>query len=262
MNKTTLSPSPSRHAHKPSPSAATEAAEEDQYEAGPLTEMVSNALRTQPLAATGSHDAPVLFRRIRDGVAFMGVGPSAGLLRIDEQRDKDWIARTWGLVQARNLYIAYPFKHPGNEKVAAACQALKALCNRSDVQRSGLPCDRDLLRLLMVLKAADEELAIGLQAQPPEFTRPQSVIFQNPLPIIDEMPVSPVRVPPLAVAHLTRTPASLTDRHASKRDSGAEQRSTPRVDALSRRSKTQDRSGQRLQRGSDGGADRNAPAPQ
>ncbi len=263
MNKTTLSPTPTRYAHKPSSSAATEAAEEDQYEAGPLTEMVGNALNTHPAAAAGSPDAPVLFRRVHDGVAFMGVGPSAGLLRIDEQRTKDWIARTWGLVQARNLYVAYPFKHPGNEKVAQACGKLKSLCNRSDVQRSGLPCDGNLLRLLMVLTAADQELASGLQAQPPEYTRrPQSVIFQNPLPIIDEVPASPPRVPPLSLAHLALTPASKTDRRASKRDSDAEQRSTPRVTALSRRSKTQDRSVQRLQPGSDGGADGNAPPPQ
>lgn len=86
--------------------------------------------------------------------------------------------------------------------------------------------------------------------------------FQNPLPTIEEVPASPPRVPPLAVAHLARTPASLTDRRASRRDEGREQRSTPRVTALSRRSKTHERSAPRPQPGSVGGAESNAPPPQ
>lgn len=189
MNKSsrTRPPQPLSHRSFTTP-AARSAAQEDQYDAGPLTEVVSASLKTaEANRPTGSGaDHPVLYRRTHDGVAHMGTGPSAGLVSIADQKEKAWSARTWGLVQARNLYIAYPHKHPDNPKVADACRELKALCNRPDVQRSGLPCDPSLLRLLMVLTAADEEQRVS--ATPPEYTRPTSPRFHNPLPGIPEAP--------------------------------------------------------------------------
>jgi len=207
MNRTSTSLASPRAARtSPSP-AAIDAAEEDQYDAGPLTEVVSAALKAPAQPPDRSRTDPsaplVLYRRTSDGVPWIGVGPSAGMTPFTEQRTRHLHERCWCLLQARNLYMAYPYHHPGNPAVARACAELRALCDRPEVQRGGLPCDTTLLKLLMVLTAADAEKRVTLASPPPDYTRPGTAHFQNPMPTIAEATESPPRVPRLALERVS-----------------------------------------------------------